>query len=217
MSARSNVVTAGLTAACLAAVIATMAVAQAPAADTTLTAAQREMYARHHLSVQVTERASGAIGLHQTTVWTTLEWTAYEGYRPLTEAEFFARLGMTDEARQAAARHRDYERYSRLGLGLLLPGAVLAVAAMHPASLDAADNKALIAGGVGAGVAGVILMVKASHCSGNWAPYATVESLVDGYNARLRTRILGGENLGAQPVVRPAPRRVLVGLALPLP
>lgn len=158
-----------------------------------LTGQERKEFIRRRLSLEVEGRSVGMVsgtgtlgsagivtfsGLGSSASWR--KWTAYEGFNPISEVEFYRKTGYLEEMKRAAGYKAGKKKALTLGICGMALGAGLAFGGL------AAENYGLAFGGCGAlAICAVPTAMNAFSMGLNWAPYSAVAGMADEYNERL--------------------------------
>lgn len=204
MNAHSNVWRACLL------VSALCAAAPSPGAGQSLTATQQKVYERHRISLEVNGVTLGSGNQYMATATTRLVWRAHEGFEPIMDSTFFARMGMPEQAVEAGRYYRTFRRDFKWG-AILSGVGIVGMLATAGTAVNGNWTPFWISTAVSCG--GIGFLVAALGHTGNRYPLSTVEDLPDPYNAQLRSRIVKGQMVS---LAVPG-EQVLVGLRVPIP
>jgi hypothetical protein len=152
--------------------------------ETWMTDAQFKEYQSKRLSITTTEQAS----LHVSSSggsgeqWT--QWKAYEGFKELTEEDFFVKTGYPNEAEKVASAQSSREAWIYGGLAASALGWILAITADTDSESTGAGVQ-LVSGvvlGLGGLTAAGVAVVEGRK---NTFPYSTVYPIAEHYNRKL--------------------------------
>ena len=183
-------------------ILPTLAMCQTEGVDQEpqLTEEQQKAFNQQKLSIEPEGVSFNSFGLGIYSISTWRRWTAYKGFSPLSEHEFFSITGYEAEAQKAKVYRSTNNSLIVMGAGLGIAGTVATViGAMNTTTrhydygygvegdIEEADpDEGLIIGGLIASAVGTgLLYAGIIGLSKNWAPYATVEGIADGYNRKL--------------------------------
>jgi hypothetical protein len=158
----------------------------AAAAGQGLTLEQQRYFLACQLSLNVTETDYAVISDYSVASGTQERWQGYQGFRSVSEDEFFMAAGYVEEA-SLARRHQQEYRATSIG-GVF--ATVLGVAIM----LGGEGEAAILGGGVLAAIGAGVVGYANHRLDRNWAPYALAAEAADQYNAELRRQLPGDLN-----------------------
>lgn len=174
----------------LVSLIAVLSGAAGPVVAQEVSAERQVVFTQYRLSIEVAGQAMGSAnystGLVTASSWT--KWTAREGFRVISEENFFRKVGMLREAEEARAYRAKGDKYFRIGKWMTLGGLAVLLGGINDESGLIPTTGALVS------VAGLFpLYAGVGYATTNWAPVSSVEHLVAPYNERLRERIERGQ------------------------
>ena len=165
-----------------------------------LTEEQQRAFNQKKLSVEIegVTLSSLELGIYSSTSFR--RWTAYQGFIPVSEEQFFLLTGYEHEAKMA--RNYKARNNEMIGAGALfvIGGSVAAIIGATKTTtrhydygygvegdIEEADpDEGLFIGGLIASAIGTGLLYSGIiRSSKNWVPYATVQGIADGYNTKL--------------------------------
>jgi hypothetical protein len=164
--------------------------------QTELTEKQEAEYQRRRLSVEVKEIGMGSYGGGMIGYAAWRKWTAYRGFNPVSEQEFFRITGHNHEAQQAGSYRSRANMYFWGGLAATGLGLALVLSPLFSGGSDDewseseegegdGSSAPLIIGGLLA-LGGLYPMyIGVCMKQSNWAPYSTVHGMAGEYNRKL--------------------------------
>jgi hypothetical protein len=169
-----------------------------------LTEDQQKAFNQRKLSLEVQGISMGSFGssIYSATTWR--RWTAYKGFTPMTEQEFFLLTGYENEAARARSYKNGCDGMTAAGIILAIAGGVAAVIGASRTTTTHYDygygiegdieesdpDEGLFIGGlVVCAIGSGLLWAGIAGSQMNWAPYATVEGIANDYNKQLLIRI----------------------------
>ena len=137
-----------------------------------LTPTERTEYDNKKLSIETRGQGVGGGGGIVVSMETWTRWYAYQGFRKISEEEFFMITGREEQAAQTKAYKSKNIRLWTIGMGTMLVGA------------------GIMGGNLSVGlpvfmVGAILTPIGAFSLAKNKFPYATVANLTDGYNTEL--------------------------------
>ncbi len=172
-----------------------------------LTAEQRKVFTRNRLTIELEGVGVSSNDVYfRTSLYSSWrKWNAFEGFRPLTEEEFFNKTGYPKEAQQAHEYRNSLTQMTTFGAILAVGGTVLLYAGYthtnqetlpySGGTIDVPDPNTtqITIGYLSSTIGSTLIIASAIGASKNSAPYSTVEGIADEYNKKLVERIKNGE------------------------
>jgi hypothetical protein len=169
---------------------------------------QQKAYTREKLSVEIQGMTLGSYsaslysGTFAAASWR--RWTAYQGFEPLSEVQFFALTGYPREAAQAQSYKSNNDAMTAVGCVLGIVGGVVAIVGATKKTTTHYDygygiqgdieesdpSEGMVLGGLVVSTVGWALMYSGIvGSSKNWAPAAVVQEIADTFNKKVLQEI----------------------------